>query len=104
MLLIFCTFSGDANVTGGKSEFSIKLSGSVQAKHHRSLELPNHTILGFACYEITIDPGLGTFQLLLPDSIDGGDPQEFKKHCVFDEPDGQNGKWNGFSVTCSIVA
>ena len=96
MLLIFCTFSGDANVTGGKSEFSINLSGSVQAEHHRSFELPNHTILGFACYEITIDPGVGTIQLLLPDSIDGGDPQEFKKHCVFDEPDGQNGKWNGF--------
>ncbi|XP_074627736.1 uncharacterized protein LOC141885759 [Acropora palmata] len=82
----------DANVTGGKSKFSINLSGSVQAKHHRSFELPNHTILGFACYEMTIDAGLGTFQLVLPDSIDGGDPQDFKKRCVFDEPDGQNDK------------
>lgn len=46
---------------------------------------------------MTIDAGLGTFQLVLPDSTDGGDdPQDFKKHCVFDEPDGQNGKWKGF--------
>lgn len=94
--MVFCTFSGDANVTGGKSKFSINLSGSVQAIHHRSFQLPKRTILGFACYEITFDAGLGTFQLVLPDSIDGGDPQDFKKHCVFDEPDGQNGKWQGF--------
>ena len=84
---------GDASVTASKPKLSINLSGSVQAEHHRSFELPKNTILGFACYEMTFDSALGTFELVLPDSIDG-DELHVNKHCIFDEPDGQNGKWN----------
>ncbi|XP_068688511.1 uncharacterized protein [Montipora foliosa] len=82
---------GDASVTAGKPKLSINLSGSVQAEHHRSFELPKNTILGFACYEMTFDSALGTFELVLPDSIDG-DELHVTKKCIFDEPDGQNDK------------
>lgn len=77
-------------MNAGKPKFSINLSGSVQAVHHRSFELPNNTILGYACYEVTFDSALGTFELVLPDTTDAGG----SKYHIFDEPDGQNGKMN----------
>ena len=84
---VTCVISGDANITGGKPTFSIYLGGAVQATHHRSYELPSNTILGYACYEMTYDSAMGTFELVLPDEEDAG-----KRYHVFDEPDGQNGK------------
>ncbi|KAL9958297.1 hypothetical protein ACROYT_G035297 [Oculina patagonica] len=80
---------GDASVNAGKPKFSINLSGSVQVAHHRSFELPNNTILGYACYEVTFDSALGTFELVLADATDAGERSN-REHCVFDEPDGQN--------------
>ena len=59
--------------------------------HHRSFELPNNTILGYACNEITFDSAMGTFELVLADATDGGG-MSTREHCVFDKPDGQNGK------------
>jgi len=71
--------------------FSINLSGSVQVAHHRSFELPNNTILGYACNEITFDSAMGTFGLVLADATDGGG-MSIRERCIFDELDGQNGK------------
>lgn len=88
--VLLYSLPGDANVNAGKPKFSINLSGSVQAGHHRSFELPNNTILGYACYEVTFDSALGTFELVLPDTTDAGG----SKYHIFDEPDGQNGKMN----------
>ena len=34
---------------------------------------------------------MGTFELVLADATDGGG-MNTREHCVFDEPDGQNGK------------
>ena len=59
--------------------------------HHRSFELPNNTILGYASNEITFDTAIGTFELVLADATDGGG-MSTRERCVFDEPDGQNGK------------
>ena len=82
---------GDASLNVGKPKFSINLSGSVEVTHHRSFELPNNTILGYACNEITFDTAIGTFELVLADATDGGG-MSTRERCVFDEPDGQNGK------------
>ena len=90
---ITCVISGDASITGGKPTFSIYLGGAVQATHHRSYELPTNTILGYACYEMTYDSAMGTFELVLPDEKDAGQVERSgKRYHVFDEPDGQNGK------------
>ena len=90
----FCTLfcPGDASLNVGKPKFSINLSGSVEVAHHRSFELPNNTILGYACNEITFDSAMGTFELVLADATDGGGGMSTRERCVFDEPDGQNGK------------
>ena len=61
--------------------------------HHRSFELPNNTILGYACNEITFDSAIGTFELVLADATDGGG-MSTRERCVFDEPDGQNGNYS----------
>lgn len=90
---ITCVISGDVNITGGKPTFSIYLGGAVQATHHRSYELPSNTILGYACYEMTYDSAMGTFELVLPDEKDAGQVESSgKRYHVFDERDGQNGK------------
>ena len=90
---ITCVISGNANITGGKPTFSIYLGGAVQETHHRSYELPTNTILGYACYEMTYDSAMGTFELVLPDEKDAGQVESSgKRYHVFDEPDGQNGK------------
>ena len=90
---VTCVISGDANITGGKPTFSIYLGGAFQATHHRSYELPSNTILGYACYEMTYDSAMGTFELVLPDEKDAGQVESNgKRYHVFDEPDGQNGK------------
>ena len=60
--------------------------------HHRSFELPSNTILGYACYELIFDSAMGTFELVLPDATDAGG-EIGRKHCVFDEPDGQKGNF-----------
>lgn len=82
---------GDASLNVGKPKFSINLSGSVEVAHHRSFELPDNTILGYACNEITFDSAMGTFELVLTDATDGG-AMSTRERCVFDEPDGQNDK------------
>ena len=82
---------GDASLKAGKPKFSINLSGSLQVTHHRSFELPDNTILGYACNEITFDSAMGTFELVLADATDGGG-MSTRERCVFDEQDGQNGK------------
>ena len=82
---------GDASLNAGKPKFSINLSGSLQVTHHRSFELPDNTILGYACNEITFDSAMGTFELVLADATDGGG-MSTRERCVFDEQDGQNGK------------
>ena len=82
---------GDASLNAGKPKFSINLSGSLQVTHHRSFELPDNTILGYACNEITFDSAMGTFELVLADATDG-EGMSTRERCVFDEQDGQNGK------------
>ena len=79
-------------MTAGKPKFSINLSGSVQATHHRSFELPNNTILGHACYEVMFDTVMGSFELVVPDATDAGTAEGSRKCHMFDEPDGQKGK------------
>jgi len=41
---------------------------------------------------VTFDSALGTFELVLPDTTDAGELDSSRKHHIFDEPDGQNGK------------
>lgn len=89
--MCLCTFPGDSSINVGKPKFSINLSGSVEVAHHRSFELPDNTIIGYACYEVTFDSALGTFELVLADATDAGEKSS-REHCVFDAPDGQKGK------------
>ena len=72
--------------------------------HHRSYELPNNTILGYACYEVTFDSALGTFELVLPDTTDAGELVSSRKHHIFDEPDGQNGKMYNITLDRCHIA
>ena len=99
-LSLFLTIPGDASVSAGKPTFSINLSGSVQVARHCSFELPNNTILGYSCYEVTFDTVEGSFELVVPDTTDPGKVEGSRKHHMFDEPDGQRGKvWAFYTLT-----
>ena len=84
---------GDAGVTAGKALLSVNVSGSVKDSHHRSLEIPTDTVLAYACYELTMDSGIGTVVLRLQDRLEP-DKEDKQTTCcgIFDEPDGQGGK------------